>query len=105
MLLEQCGFDPFKGPDAIPPAWAYSRFLKVILRHSKEMVEIFQQLVGEVGEALPDFGEDLALDGKKLPTTRAMTMERSSSRPTMNWASPPSSTSGTSGRMARIRKW
>ena len=68
MLLELCGFDPLKGPDAVPPAWAYSRFLKVLLRHSKEVGGIFRQLVGALGEALPDFGEELALDGKKLPS-------------------------------------
>ena len=68
MLVELCGFDPLKGPDAIPPAWAYSRFLKVILRHSEELVGIFRQLVGAIGEALPDFSEELAMDGKKLPS-------------------------------------
>jgi hypothetical protein len=68
MLVELCGFDPLKGPDAIPPAWAYSRFLKVLLGHSKELVELFQELVGAIGEAVPDFGEELALDGKKIPS-------------------------------------
>ena len=62
MLLELCGFDPLKGPDAVPPAWAYSRFFRVLLRHSNEVGGIFQQLVGAVGEAVPDFGEELAME-------------------------------------------
>jgi hypothetical protein len=66
MLLELCGFDPLKGPAAIPPVWVYSRFLKVILRHSKELGEMFRQLVGAIGEAVPDFGEELAMDGKQI---------------------------------------
>jgi hypothetical protein len=66
MLLELCGFDPLKGPAAIPPAWVYSRFLKVILRHSKELGEMFRQLVGAISEAVPDFGEELAMDGKHI---------------------------------------
>ena len=53
MLLELCGFEPLKGPDAIPPAWVYSRFLKVILRHSEELGGMFRALVGAIGEVLP----------------------------------------------------
>lgn len=68
MLLELCGFDSLMGREAIPPAWAYTRFLKVIRGHPEQLDGMFRQLVGEIGEALPDFGVDLAMDGKKLPS-------------------------------------
>jgi hypothetical protein len=66
MLLELCGFDPLKGLEAVPSAWAYSRFLKALFRHMKELDGIFRQRVGAIGEVMQPHGfsvGDLSVPG------------------------------------------
>lgn len=65
-LRELCGFDPLKGSKAVPSSMAYSRFL-VILITNHELVEgMFTEMVISLQEILPDFGTDLAFDGKAI---------------------------------------
>jgi len=66
-LRQACGFDLFARPD-VPPACAYSRFLRALQRHAAVVEAVFRRLVEQLGEELPDFGAVLAVDGKKLPT-------------------------------------
>ena len=61
-LRDMCGF---KG-DKVPPSWAYSRFLTNLFKHQELVDEIFENLVEQCYRLLPDFGRNLALDGKPL---------------------------------------
>lgn len=56
------------GLDKVPTSWAFSRFLSKLMSISEQIDEIFNGLVNELAALLPDFGENLAIDGKKLPT-------------------------------------
>lgn len=67
-LREQCGFDPVLGARAVPPAWVYSRFLKVLMRHQALIDAMFDQLVEKLRAELPGFGRVLAIDSKALRT-------------------------------------
>lgn len=65
-LLALCGFDSLLGTKAVPPSWAYSRFLKNMIKHQEQIEKMFEQLVSRISELLPDFGTHLAIDGKHL---------------------------------------
>ena len=60
-LREMCGF-----LGQVPPAWVYTRFLKKLLKHTIEVDEIFEKLVEQLRELLPDFGKHLAIDSKAI---------------------------------------
>jgi transposase len=62
-LRSMCGF---KG--LVPPPWVYSRFFDKLLEkeHKEYIDEIFNNLIRELQELLPDFGETLAIDGKAI---------------------------------------
>jgi transposase len=63
-LRSMCGFKNCK----VPPAWVYSRFFNKLLEdeHQEYIEEIFNKLIEELKELLPDFGETLAVDGKAI---------------------------------------
>jgi len=63
-LRSMCGFKNSK----TPPPWVYSRFLdKLMEKEHQEYIEgIFNNLIEELKELLPDFGEKLAVDGKAI---------------------------------------
>lgn len=65
-LRQICGFDVCRGAKAVPPSWAYSRFLRKLMKHHKQLEEIFMTLVSQLSELLPDFGRVLAIDGKAI---------------------------------------
>jgi hypothetical protein len=65
-LRQVCGFDLLKGVDAVPTAWAYSRFLKNLMKHQATVKGMFDELVEELMKALPDFGRTIAFDGKAI---------------------------------------
>jgi len=67
-LLRLCGFESIKGTDAVPTSSAYTRFLKKIIKHQKELDDIFDNLVRELREGLPGFGQRLGTDGKAIPS-------------------------------------
>jgi len=67
-LRQLCGFRPALGEQAVPPASAYSRFLKRLADHVEPVELIFHRLVELLGQELPGFGDLLAMDGKALPT-------------------------------------
>jgi hypothetical protein len=75
-LREECGFDPHKGSDAVPPAWVYTRFLKLLLKFKADIDAMFDCLVDELKELLPDLGFSVAVDSKGVnsagrPTKKA----------------------------------
>jgi hypothetical protein len=65
-LRDRCGFDPLGGEAAIPTSHAYSRFLKSLMREQKEIEAIFDALIEELKELLPDLGKQLAVDSKAV---------------------------------------
>lgn len=66
-LRQVCGFDLWAGVEAVPTASAYSRFLgQLIKNYSHYMRTIFDQLIEMLTELLPDFGQELAVDGKAI---------------------------------------
>jgi hypothetical protein len=60
-LREMCGFD-----GQVPPPWAYTRFLKNLMDHETMMEAMFEKLVNQLRQALPDFGKHLAMDSKAI---------------------------------------
>lgn len=48
------------------PAWVFTKFLKKLLKHEKEINEIFEKLVEQLRGLLHDFGKDLAIDSKAI---------------------------------------
>jgi len=63
-LRERCGFDPHKGWGAVPPSWVYTRFLKLLFKFRAEIDAMFDCLVDELKELLPDLGFSVAVDSK-----------------------------------------
>jgi hypothetical protein len=62
-LREMCGFD-----GQTPPPWVYTRFLKNLMDHESTIDEMFNSLVNQLHQALPDFGKHLAMDSKAIPS-------------------------------------
>ena len=65
-LRDVCGLELGKGLAAVPPPYAYSRFLKNLINHQHHIQGIFESLVDEVEEDLPDIGRVMAVDGKGI---------------------------------------
>ena len=61
-----CGFDLAKGLDAVPPAYVYTRFLRLLYVHGALIEAMFDGLVEQLRVLLPGFGGRLALDGKGI---------------------------------------
>lgn len=64
-LRQICGFDITLGVKGVPSSSAYTRFLKNLMKHQKEVNKMFDNLVKMLCEELPDFGEVLAIDGSE----------------------------------------
>jgi len=65
-LRELCGFEVLGGLQAVPTPWAYSRFLRNLIREADDVNDIFNELVDKLKEELPDFGRFQAFDGKGI---------------------------------------
>ncbi len=65
-LRQLCGFEALKGQEAVPPAWVYTRFLRLLMQEDAEVQAIFERLVERLGQELEDFGKVLAIDGKAI---------------------------------------
>jgi len=52
-LRQACGFDPLKGMDAVPTAWAYTHFLQSLLAHADRVDAILDDLVERLRTELP----------------------------------------------------
>jgi len=65
-LRDLCGFDPLLGLDAIPTSSAYSRFLANLISLEPLVNKMFDHLVRELINTLPDFGKNLAGGGKSI---------------------------------------
>lgn len=60
-LREMCGFD-----NQVPPSWVFTRFLKSLKDHESMIETMFDRLVRQIGEVLPNFGRHLAMDSKAV---------------------------------------
>ncbi|MDD2629619.1 MAG: transposase [Limnochordia bacterium] len=58
----------FCGLGNIPSASAYSRFIKKPKGKLKDVADIFCICVDELYDLVPEFGKDLAIDGKGIPS-------------------------------------
>ena len=67
-LRQVCGFDVTRGEDAVPPAHAYTRLLKNLFKHAEQIDAMFDTLVDELRDALPQLGQNLAIDSKAIRT-------------------------------------
>ena len=56
------------GLNKVPTSSAFSRFLSKLMEMEAEITEIFEALVKELIELLPDLGENLGIDCKAIPT-------------------------------------
>jgi hypothetical protein len=66
-LRQVCGFDVWRGINAVPSDSAYSRFLRRLMETYSNLVdEMFHELLETAMDLLPDFGASLAVDGKFL---------------------------------------
>lgn len=65
-LREMCGFNPLHGVSGVPSKSAYNRFLTKLLSHELLVREMFDSLVEELRVLLPDFGTNIAGDGKAI---------------------------------------
>lgn len=60
-LRHLCGFN-----GQVPPAWVYTRFLNKLKTHEDQIKAMFDPLVQELRQLLPDFGKHLAMDSKAI---------------------------------------
>ncbi len=65
-LRQCCGYDLCRGALAVPPAYVFSRFLRSLLGHEERIRRMFDRLVEQLREVLPDLGINLAVDGKAI---------------------------------------
>lgn len=108
-LCDICGFDIYRGAHAVPSSGCYSRFIRKVVKHQIHLRKIFQTLQSELCILLPDFGENLAADGKALSSFGRNPGKREGDqrgeheadwgKHTTRWASPD----GRAGE--KIKKW
>jgi hypothetical protein len=65
-LREACGFDVHAGASAVPSEDAFGRFLASVMACEHELESMFHKLVDELGRALPDLGQRMAVDSKAI---------------------------------------
>lgn len=65
-LREMCGFNPILGFEGVPSKSAYSRFIANLLVHEHLVRGMFDCLVEELAIIFPNFGKNLAGDGKAI---------------------------------------
>ena len=63
-LREMCGFNPVVGINSVPSKSAYNRFILNLIKHESLVRDIFNELVKQVKELVPEFGTNIAFDGK-----------------------------------------
>lgn len=63
---EMCGFDPLRGAAAVPNSMNYSRFLAKLIKKQAYIDQMFDDIIEDLREILPDLGKELAFDGKAI---------------------------------------
>ena len=65
-LREMCGFSPILGAAAVPSKSTYNRFISKLVVHESLVRDMFDSLVKELVHLIPNFGTNLAGDGKAI---------------------------------------
>jgi len=65
-LREMCGFNPLRGVNGVPSKSAYYRFISTLCKQESLVREIFDSLVKDLIAICPNFGSNLAGDGKAI---------------------------------------
>lgn len=85
-LREACGLDPVLGEKAVPSKDAYSSMLKKLMNNQKEIDRMFDDLIEELKQYLPELGRHLAIDSKKIESyARGKKDPEESSDPEADW--------------------
>ena len=85
-LRESCGFDPAQGEKAVPSKDAYSSMLKKLMGKQEMIDRMFDGLIEELKEYLPELGKHLAIDSKKIESyARGRKNPEDSSDPDAEW--------------------
>lgn len=85
-LREASGFDPALKEKAVPSKDAYSSLLKKLMKKQEEIDRMFEGLIEELKEYLPDFGRHVAIDSKKIESyARGKKNAEESSDPEADW--------------------
>jgi hypothetical protein len=85
-LREACGFDPAKGEKAVPSKDAYSSLLKKLMKKQYLLDEMFEGLIEELKNYLPDLGRHLAIDSKAIKSyAKGKKDSQESSDPQADW--------------------
>ena len=104
-LRQICGFDIFSGIKGVPTSWVYTRFLKKLIKHRKEINKMFNKLVGELVELLPDVGTHLVVDSKEIDSYSKGKKEGSSD-PDADWGSKKKKKKDKRGKIwEEIKRW
>ncbi|MBP7510106.1 MAG: transposase [Prolixibacteraceae bacterium] len=69
-LRQVCGFNPLLCEDAVPSKDAYYRFFTKLIKYQNIIDEILHSNIEKLKKLLPDFGKDLAMDGKAIISYR-----------------------------------
>ncbi len=106
-LRDLCGFDPLGGEQTIPSPDAYSRFLKNLIQEQATIDGMFDSLITELQELLPDLGQHLAVDSKAIPTHARGRMDPSQSGdPDADWGKKVKRGQRTNGtHWEKVTKW
>lgn len=85
-LREACGFDPALGERAVPSKDACCSMLKKLMKKQEMIEKMFDGLIEELRNNLPDFGRHVALDSKKIESyARGKKDSQESSDPEADW--------------------
>ncbi len=108
-LRQICGFDPGQGSAAVPSPWAMSRFVASVVAQRRRIEAMFAELVGRLTTLRPDLGEELAFDGKAVPsfsTGRRRGSAGATSDPEAAWGTKTSRGTDTGGKAReKVTRW
>ena len=106
-LRDLCGFDPLGGGQTVPTSHACSRFLKNLIREQVTIDRMFDSLISELQELLPDLGQHLAVDSKAISTyARGRKEPGESGDPDADWGKKVKRGQGADGTVwEKVTKW
>jgi hypothetical protein len=106
-LRDLCGLDPLGGAATVPSSDAYSRFLKNLIGEQRLIEEMFDSLITQLGELIPDLGQHLAVDSKAIESyARARKDPAQSSDPEADWGRKVKRGKRADGTLwERLTKW